>query len=102
MNETNSLTINNINNKKNVINRRHLLFPYKKSESVDKSNKVKNEIIKKNDSKKIMKRRSLMLRDKSESAIVNLLNSNKKQRQHIKEKMNTGKKNCKINFLFEN
>ena len=106
VNIRNSLHMNSnkINfNKKNILNRRALFLPYKKSGSVDKPNKVIiNEIVKKNDSKKSIRRRSLLVRDKSESAIVDLLNSDKKHRNNIKEKINTSKKNSKINVLFEN
>ena len=95
--------INNGNNNKNIVNRRSSLIPHKKSESVNKNNKLKEEILKNDESKKIFRRKSLIIRDKSESAIINMLNSDNKIKKYNKDNINeNGKSNSKIHVLFEN
>ena len=95
--------INNSNINKNIVNRRSSLIPYKKSESVDKDNKLKEEILKNDESKKNFRRKSLIIRDKSESAIINLLNSDNKIKKYNKDNINeNSKSNSKIHVLFEN
>ena len=94
--------INNGNNNKNIVNRRSSLIPHKKSESVNKNNKLKEEILKNDESKKIFRRKSLIIRDKSESAIINMLNSDNKIKKYNKDNINeNSKSNSKIHVLFE-
>ena len=97
------INIYNSNNNKNIINRRSSLMPYKKSESDFKDYKLKEEKIKNDESKKKFRRKSLIIRDKSESAIVNmLLNSDNKPKKSNKDNFNeNSKSNSKIHVLFE-
>ena len=78
---------NNKNN--NVEKKRTLILPYKKSESVDDLKEIKfanhnrkNTVVLNNNIIKNMKRLTLFNKDKTESAIVNLLNTDKKEKSN--------------------
>ena len=109
-NNKNKLKFNGIkfnNSNQNIINKRLLFLPYKKSESVNSPNIVIKEKLKKNVSKRNLKRMSFTIRDKSESAIVNLLDSEKKgninkDNFNKNDIINYVNRNSRINFLFEN
>ena len=109
-NNKNKLKFNGIkfnNNNQNIINKRTLFLPYKKSESVNSSNIFIKEKLKKNVSKRNLKRMSFTIRDKSESAIVNLLDSEKKgninkDNFNKNDIINYVNRNSRINFLFDN
>ena len=103
----NNNTSSNGNNNKIIINRRGSLLPYKKSESVDKANKNIKEILKRDELNNKFRRKSLLIRDKSESAIVTLLNSDKnlkinKNDNNNNNENNISNNNSKIHVLFEN
>ena len=86
------------NNYKNIIKRGSMI---KKSETVDNTNKKIIELLNKNDIKGGKRKMSLVNRDKSESAIVDLLDSDiKENKKSGLEKFNN-KSNSKINILFE-